>query len=324
MIDKNSAVTPSKGSDSAEANMLMSATERLIQLKRIAVLTDLESDSEKVLRYAASLARWYGSELLIAHACAHDIYLPLTSEPLPSWPVAGLNPKQDALEKLKSLTTKLNLGDLTPKVVVHEGTVAGILKDLGEYHPNLLVLGTHGRDGIRNWLVGSVAEGVFRKVQWPVLMLGPGFTPTEAAPQKQFERVLYSTDLSGVSVTALQYAAGISHDHEAQLIALYVESDPEKGFSFDRPLAELRLQEWLQDRIDGLAEALVGVHRLIEFGKPELKILEVAAGQQADLVVLGARGLGAVSGFASHFLGGTAYEVVCSSKCPVLIVPQPT
>ena len=126
---------------------------------------------------------------------------------------------------------------------------------------------------------------------------------------------MYSADLSGVSVTALQYTAGIYHVHEAQLIALYVESDPENGFSFDRPLAELR-QEWLQDRSDGLAEALVGVHRLNEFGKPELRILEVAAGQQADLVVLGAPGLGTASGFASDFLDGTACEVVCSSKVP--------
>jgi len=126
---------------------------------------------------------------------------------------------------------------------------------------------------------------------------------------------LYSADLSGVSVTALQYTAGIYHVHEAQLIALYVESDPENGFSFDRPLAELR-QEWLQDRSDGLAEALVAVHRLNEFGKPELRILEVAAGQQADLVVLGAPGLGTASGFASDFLDGTACEVVCSSKVP--------
>jgi len=80
--------------------------------------------------------------------------------------------------------------------------------------------------------VGSIAEQVFRKVQWPVLMLGPEFTPTDATPQKQFERVLYGTDLSGVSVTALQYAAGISYDHAAQLIALYVESELEKGFLF--------------------------------------------------------------------------------------------
>jgi hypothetical protein len=61
-----------------------------------------------------------------------------------------------------------------------------------------------------------------------------GFDAGARLHTKQFERGLYSTDSSGVSVTALRYAAGSSHDHEAQLLALYVESDLEKGFSFER------------------------------------------------------------------------------------------
>lgn len=304
--------------------MLMSATERLIHFKRIVVLTDLEGDSERMLRYAASLARWYGSELLIAHACAPEVFQPLPAEPLPAWPVTGLTPRKDAIKKLKSLTGKMDLADLAPKVMIHEGTVEMILKDLDEYHPNLLVLATHGREGIRKWLAGSIAEEVFRKVQWPVLMLGPRFLEDDSEPQKQFDRILYGTDLSAVSVSALQYAAAIAHDHEARLVALYVEPDRSQGFSFDRAIAEQKLQDWMQDRIDGLADALVGVHCVIEFGKPELKIAETAEKQAADLVVLGARGLGVVSGVASHFVGGTTYGVVCSSKCPVLVVPQPS
>jgi nucleotide-binding universal stress UspA family protein len=303
--------------------MLMSVSQRLIQFKRIAVLTDLGSDSEKMVRYAASLARWYGSELLLVHAYPPEFYPAIPPEPIPTWPASGLPPKQDAQERLKSLTDKLNLQDLAPKTMIREASIGMVLKELDEYHPSLVVLATHGREGVRKWLVGSVAEEVFRRVQWPVLVLGPSFSKTEAAPQKQFERVLYGTDLSAVSMTALQYAAGISHDHEAQLIALYVEPDPSQGFSFDRAMAEQRLQDWLQAHIDGLSEALVGAHCVVDFGKPEIKILEAVAQWQADILVLGARGLGAVSGPASHFLGGTAHEAICSSKCPVLIVPQP-
>jgi nucleotide-binding universal stress UspA family protein len=45
--------------------------------------------------------------------------------------------------------------------------------------------------------------------------------------------------------------------------------------------------------------------------------------RHADLIVLGARGLRGATGLASHFIGGTAYEVVCGASCPVLVVPQP-
>ncbi|HSK44656.1 MAG TPA: universal stress protein, partial [Candidatus Binatia bacterium] len=170
---------------------------------------------------------------------------------------------------------------------------------------------------------GSVAEEVFRRVHWPVLILGPDCVPCELDLQKQFARVLYATDMSAVSVSALLYASAISHDHEAQLVALYVEPDAKQGFSFHRVIAQQRLEDWLQDNIDGMSEALAGVHCMVDFGRPETKIAEAAVQQAADLVIVGARGLGAISGAASHFFGGTAYDVSCSSKCPVLIVPQP-
>jgi nucleotide-binding universal stress UspA family protein len=304
-------------------NMLSSVSTRLIQIKRIAVLTDLGNDSEKMMRYAASLARWYGSELLLFHAYPPEFYAAMPPEPLPMWPASGLSPREDAEAKIKALTDKLNLKELTPKVLIRETSVAHILEEMDEYHPSLVVLATHGRKGLEKCFVGSVAEEVFRRVHWPVLILGPDCVPPESTLQTQFERVLYATDLSAVSLTALHYASGISHDHEAQLIALYVEPDARQGFSFDQVIAQQRLEDWLQDNIDGMSEALAGVHCMVDFGKPEAKITEVAVRQQADLVVVGARGLGAISGAASHFIGGTAYEVSCASRCPVLIVPQP-
>lgn len=303
--------------------MLASVSQRLIQLKRIAVLTDLASGSEKMVRYAASLARWYGSELLLVHAYPPESHLLIPPEPLPVWSASGLPMKEDAEQRLMALSEMLNLQDLRPKAMIRETTISGILEEVDEYRPSLLVVATHGREGIAKWLLGSIAEEVFRKVQWPVLILGPGCVPTESALQKQFERVLYTTDLSAVSVTALQYAAGIAHDHEAQLLALFVEPDPSQGYSFDRVMAQQRLEDWMQDHIDGMSEALAGAHYIVDFGKPDSRIIEVASQQAADLVVVGARGLGALSGAASHFVGGTAYEVSCSAQCPVLIVPQP-
>lgn len=79
----------------------------------------------------------------------------------------------------------------------------------------------------------------------------------------------------------------------------------------------------MQDHILGLSETLVGVHSIVDFGKPETKIVETALKRHADIVVLGAHGVGAFSRAASHFLGGTAYQVICSAQCPVMVVPQP-
>lgn len=302
--------------------MLTIASERLIQFKRIAVLCDLSVESEKMARYAGSLARWYGAELLLVHAEPPEFYPGIPMEAVPMWPISGSPSRRDAEEKLRSFSDKLDLRDLSPKIFVGEGGIEVLLRKLEDYRPSLLALATHGREGIRKWLSGSVAEEVFRQVQWPVLVLGPGFTGRNGGPQKQFERVLYATDLSAVSLKPLQYAVGIAHDHEAQLIALYVEPDAKQGFSFDRGMAKQRLEDWLQDQIDGLSGALTGTMYLVDFGKPEKKIVAAAAEREADLIVLGAHGWGAAPALASHFFGGTAYEVICSSTCPVLIVPQ--
>jgi nucleotide-binding universal stress UspA family protein len=302
--------------------MLASVSHHLIQFKRIAVLTDLESDSEKMVRYAASMARWYGSDLLLIHAYPPEVRAMVPLEPSPSWSAGGLNPKQDAESKFKSLLARLALQDLAPDVVLRAG-IGPMIKEVEHYRPNLLVLATHGRAGIRKWLAGSVAEEVFRRIRRPVLVVGPGLSQAEATMQKQFERVLFATDLSVTSLTALHYAAGIAHDHEAKLTALYVETDSKQGYSFDRAIASQRLQDWVQDNTDGLAEAVTGMSYIVDFGDPGQKIVEAAQQQKANIVVIGARGLGALSGPASHFLGGSAYEVACSSQCPVLIVPEP-
>lgn len=300
----------------------MSVSERLIQFKRIAVLTDLVSDSEKMVRYAASVARWYGSELLLIHSCLPEIHATKRHEPLPFWSDSASSPKQDSESKLKSLIEKLALHDLSPKIAMG-AEIGELIKDVDQYRPSLLVVATHGRQGVRKWLEGSVAEEVFRRVRRPVLIVRPGLSHIDAGLQKQFERVLFATDLSVVSLKALQYAAGIAHDHEAKLIALFVESDRNQGYSFDQAIASQRLQDWLQDNIDGLADTLTGMSYSVKFGDPEKEIVKTAQELNADIVVLGARGMGALSAAASHFLGGTAYEVACSSDCPVLIVPEP-
>jgi nucleotide-binding universal stress UspA family protein len=53
-----------------------------------------------------------------------------------------------------------------------------ILTKAEEFHCDLIVMGTHGRTGLRRLLVGSVAEAVMRKAPCPVLTVkGPAGEP---------------------------------------------------------------------------------------------------------------------------------------------------
>ena len=52
------------------------------------------------------------------------------------------------------------------------GTVAdAIVREAERWHADLLILGTHGRKGVRRLLIGSVAEQVLRQAHRPVMLV---------------------------------------------------------------------------------------------------------------------------------------------------------
>lgn len=289
-----------------------------VQLKNIAVLTDLSSDAERPLRLAASLAQWYGAKLTVAHAHASDSCSCNPSASQQTDQGTSFSRKQSE-EMIRSLIGHFAHPQAMISSVVSASAVTELLEQLALTQPELLVLAPHRRSGIGRWLAGSVTAEVFRKAHWPVLVLPPGLSNAEGSGT-QFQRVLYATDLSEVSARAFHYAAGMSEDHGAHMVALYVDSDG-TAYSFERLIALQRLEDWLhrQSVVHGNTHSPECV---VRFGKPAEEINQAASEYKAELIVLGARGLGAMSSIASHFAGGTAYEVACSSLCPVLIVPK--
>ena len=300
--------------------MASTAIGRHVQFRHIAFLTDLESGSEVPLHYAAALAQWYGARLVLAHAYEPEPPLIVPPEPVPDW-TGGPTPRQQAEEKGRSLVSGLQATEreMVEGVVLTVPNVANLLHDLEARHPDLLVVATHARHGLRKLLSGSVTEEVFRRSPWPVLVLPPAHLDEQHAPH--FHRVLYATDLSQVSATALLYAAGIAEDHGAEFVALYVDSQSSSGFSFDRIIDLKKLEDWLHEHRHDLTGALQASEKIVRFGEPATEITAAARELEADLIVIGARGAGALSSFASHLIGGTAYGVACSASCPVMIVP---
>jgi nucleotide-binding universal stress UspA family protein len=83
----------------------------------------------------------------------------------------------------------------TPRVITTsslEGVAERIIRAAQEFNADLLVLGTHGRRGMRRLVLGSVAEQTLRLAQLPVLLI-----PSASAPEKTVEGG--ATDTSGVS-----------------------------------------------------------------------------------------------------------------------------
>lgn len=289
-----------------------------VEFKNIVILSDLGSEAEKPLRFAAALAQQHGAKLTVAHACQSGPYMYIPPESHAAGRNMNLSPQQ-AEEEIHAMVSAIPLPHSMVSTVVRSATVKELLEQLLQQHPDLLVLATHAKTGIGKWLSGSVTENIFRRAKCPVMVLPPALADPETAG-KQFQRILFTTDLSDGAANALHYAMQISERSGGHAVALHVHPDA-NCFYFERLMAMQQLEAWLHRQ--GLSHQQMGtIECIVRFGKSSEEIKAAATLYQSELIILGARGFGALSGVASHFVGGTAYDVACSAECPVLIVPE--
>jgi nucleotide-binding universal stress UspA family protein len=135
-----------------------------MQAKLIVFPTDFSSASDAAMHYATSLARDAGAKLLIVHV----------EEPPLAYGGGELyygipDPDRGDLTKM--------LDELTPSdpAVPYEHRMllgepaTEIVRLAEEQSADLIVMGTHGRTGLKRLLMGSVAEAVVRRSACPVL-----------------------------------------------------------------------------------------------------------------------------------------------------------
>jgi nucleotide-binding universal stress UspA family protein len=83
-----------------------------------------------------------------------------------------------AADALKASADKRNGSPRLGRVVLHMGDARDVIaRVVRELPADLVVMGTHGRSGVKRLLLGSVAEGVLRSVTCPVLAVH-GTEPT--------------------------------------------------------------------------------------------------------------------------------------------------
>src|ERR1022692_5202219 len=142
-----------------------------IGLQHIVVATDFSAESKRALAHAVTLARRYGAELSLVHAIRPEPREPLPLDPTPR----ELDRRRlEAEQKMKQLDKESRLQDLRHHSLLQSGSVWDLLHSILEHDDiDLLVLGTHGRGGLKKLALGSIAEEVLRLAPFPVLTVGP-------------------------------------------------------------------------------------------------------------------------------------------------------
>jgi nucleotide-binding universal stress UspA family protein len=136
------------------------------------------------------------------------------------------------------------------------------------------------------------------------------------------DRIVVAVDGSANSITALGWAADLAAVTGAEVLAVHALGLLE-GSDTDGPVPTQSHREEIRDRFETtwcapLAEAGVPNRRMLRDGNPVSVILTVADEEEADLIVVGSRGLG---GYPELLLGSTSTQIAQRSTRPVVIVP---
>ena len=140
-----------------------------------------------------------------------------------------------------------------------------------------------------------------------------------------FRHVMCPIDFSDTAARALTYATALATWYEAQLTVLHVATTFDEAFA---PVGDAGGEPYPGSRDDIIARirrsmeqagaSALKARPLAQEGHASELIVNCAAAQKADLLVMGTHGLG---GFHRLLLGSVTEKVVRTATCPVLTVP---
>jgi len=147
------------------------------EIKRILVGLDYSEYSREAAKYAVYLAKKVGAAVDFVHVLELPAYL---GTAVGLYGMASLKShlkkedglKESSLEELKQFVAEFKLDELESSCRVVAGNPPSQIINLSvELESDMIVLGTHGRAGISQLIIGSVAEKVVRKASCPVLTI---------------------------------------------------------------------------------------------------------------------------------------------------------
>ncbi|MGW0073066.1 universal stress protein [Streptosporangium sandarakinum] len=282
----------------------------------VLVGTDGSAPARAAVRWAADEAVRRGWALRIVHVCEPWTYdLPLQTPPgfHDSMAAYCRGMLDDAVDLAHEHAPQLEVNS-----VLEPGRTVEVLRreaaDARE-----VVVGSRGRGGFTGLLLGSVSLALAGRVSAPVVVV-------KGEPREQpFGEVVVGFDGSAHSAAALEHAFEDAARRGARLHVVHTWQMPVVGpgataytplieeiAASERHITQEALAPW-RDKYPQ-----VEVTEMAVCGHPVAVIRD--ASRNADLVVVGSRGLGRAG---SALLGSVSHGVLHHSHCPVAVVRAP-
>jgi nucleotide-binding universal stress UspA family protein len=285
-----------------------------VSLRHVLFATDFSSCSEATLPYGIGICRLYEATLYTVSIVSSEI----TYDVQPPDPFYL---RHTAEKKMAKIAASGVFEGIKHHELIKEGfgSVSKALLDLiDSLQIDLVVLGMHGRNGIKKLVLGSVAEEIVNCAPCPVLTVGPQ-VPPKMISELKLGKILCATDLRPGSARVLSYAQALAKDENARLTLIHVlkmpsDAPPERREEL-RDLAMEQLVHLLLQETSPFLEA----NSIVEIGAPQERIPKVAEDLEADLIVMGPHHTFHPR-ISAHLPWAMLHQVLCHARCPVLRV----
>lgn len=156
-----------------------------MQIRSVLVPLDFSPCSQRVVEWAVTIASSSRAQITLLHVTSPDARrttVDVVSAVLnevtatPGWHVATTPTSSVELRNASEALERVRESEIPPSVesraIVRDGTPWQCIVDEARAgNHDLIVMGTHGRSGIRRVLMGSTAEHVLRQAPGPVLIV---------------------------------------------------------------------------------------------------------------------------------------------------------
>ena len=210
--------------------------------------------------------------------------------------------------------------DVTASIVVHATT---------EFQPDLIVMCTHGKSGVRELLFGSIAQQVVAQGKTPLLLIKPN---VDSPKTFKLDRILVPLDSGPVHDDSLPLTQELAKAYGAEIYLLTViptfstvagETAAASSLlpATTSAMLEINVENAevdLQAHLDELKQA--GFRGIAEItrGDPANEIVNLAEKLNADLMVLTTH---RKAGTAAFWARSVAPNVTRRARVPILLIP---
>jgi len=282
-------------------------------MMNIMMATDFSERSDRALRRTTLLARRFEASMTLVHVVDDD-------QPRRIVEVETAEAEKLLHELAGTVRGVDGLGCSTR--LLEADPFAGIVQASKDEPPDLLVIGPHRRQLLKDAFAGTTAERTIRSVACPVLMVN-------APPVGEYRHVLQTSDLSDGSRVALQRFGELPVGEHARNSILYVFDAPALRLGMRDSMSREEQARYLEDEKREAARELSDfmttaklrrAERILRYEETAVpnEILKAAAGEEVDLIVLATHGR---SGLAKLFLGSVTQQVLRVSPVDVLAIP---